>query len=139
MLQKRFSGSPPPGSSGSNDLLSMNFHQAMAQPLESFDVPDIQTNYPLHNQGVDSERPETPSARPERFTALCFLYCILLGRSCCDSAKAALAQAFETFQTLIVGRIPREVLACLNLVLTCPFRTRPKTISPSCSWTKAEQ
>ena len=23
-----------PGSSGSNDLLSMNFHQAMAQPLE---------------------------------------------------------------------------------------------------------
>jgi hypothetical protein len=98
----------------------MNFHQAMAQPLETFDVPDIQTNYPLHNQGLDSERPETPSARPERFIALCFLYCILLGRNCRDSAKAALAQAFEIFQALIVEE-HREVLACLNLVLTVLF------------------
>lgn len=109
-----------PGSSGSNDLLSMNFHQAMAQPLETFDVPDIQTNYPLRNQGLDSERPETPSARPERFIALCFLYCILLGRNRRDSAKSALAQAFETFQTLIVEE-HREVLACLNLVLAVLF------------------
>jgi hypothetical protein len=109
-----------PGSSGSNDLLSMNFHQAMAQPLETFDVPDIQTTYPLHNQGLDSERPETPSARPERFTALCFLYCILLGRNDRDSATAALAHAFEIFQTLIVEE-HREILACLNLVLAVLF------------------
>src|SRR5205085_2241275 len=109
-----------PGSSGPNDLLRMNFHQAMAQLLETFDVPDIQTNYPIHNQGLDSERPETPSARPERFIALCFLYCILLGRNRRDSAKSALAQAFEIFQTLIVEE-HREVLACLNLVLAVLF------------------
>jgi hypothetical protein len=109
-----------PGSSGSNDLLSMNFHQAMAQPLETFDVPDIQTYYPLHNQSLDSERPEIPSARPERFIALCFLYCILLGRNRRDSANSAFAQAFEIFQTLIVEE-HREVLACLNLVLAVLF------------------
>lgn len=80
---------------------------------------------PYTNQGLDSERSGTPSARPERFIALCFLYCILLGRNCRDSAKTALAQAFEIFQTLIVEE-HREVLACLNLVLTVLFRTRSK-------------